>query len=127
MLGPVATKNGTVPYPDLANAIGTGIDSPICQGGNSGETFPVGLRTYNISTNRAVYDLYKRMVNEEPGFNNSAVQFENYPVRKMQSVPAESTAYPHRDDNWLAYVPFFLSSSCKFHAIYSSSIQILVE
>ena len=67
------------------------------------------------------------MVNEEPGLNNSAVQFENYPVRKMQSLPAESTAYPHRDDNWLAYVPLFLSNLCELHATYSSSLQILVE
>lgn len=63
--------------------------------------FPIGLRTYNATANRAVYNLFKKMVIEQPAFNGSIVHFENYPVEKMQSIDSASTAYPHRDGNLL--------------------------
>ncbi|KAL8705087.1 MAG: hypothetical protein Q9201_001770 [Fulgogasparrea decipioides] len=100
-LKPVIAVNDTVPYPAIASAVGTGVDTPGCQRGRSGAVFPTGLKTYNTTANRAVYNLLKKMVNEQPALNRSVVQFENFPVQKMRSIDAASTAYPHRDDNIL--------------------------
>lgn len=102
-LGPVAAVNDTVSFPDLADAVGTGSKSQVCQDGGSGTEFPVGLKTYNTTANRAVHNLYKKMIAEQPAFSGSTVQFENYPVQKMQSIDPASTAYPHREDNLMAY------------------------
>jgi len=102
-LGPVAAVNDTISFPDLADAVGTGSKSPVCHKGGSGTQFPVGLKTYNTTANRAVHNLYKKMIAEQPAFNGSIVQFESYPVQKMKSVDPASTAYPHREDNLLVY------------------------
>ncbi|KAL8638635.1 MAG: hypothetical protein Q9228_004227 [Teloschistes exilis] len=100
-LGPVIATSGTTSYPEFANAVGSGVDSPVCQDGGSAALFPTGLKTFNGTANRAVWTLFKKMVTEQPGFQNSIVQFENYPVQKMQSIDPASTAYAHRDDNLL--------------------------
>lgn len=102
-LGPVAAVNDTVSFPDLADAVGTGSKSPVCQDGGRGTQFPVGLKTYNTTANRAVHSLFKKMIVEQPAFSRSIIQFENYPVQEMNSVDPASTAYPHRDDNPLVY------------------------
>ena len=96
--------NDTVPYPDLAEANGNGVNSPVCQPGRSGSLNPVGLKEYNVTTSRAVYNLFKEMVTKHPGLNGSIVQLENYPVQKMKTIDVASTAYPHRSDNVLAFV-----------------------
>ncbi|KAL8686941.1 MAG: hypothetical protein Q9218_006750 [Villophora microphyllina] len=116
-LGPVIAVNDTVSYPDLFNAVGSGVDSPVCQNGGSAALFPTGLKTYNATANRAVMDLFKKMVTEQPAFNNSIVQFENYPVQKMQSIDAASTAYPHRNDNLLASWSMIYSPSAALDAL----------
>ena len=102
-LGPVAAINDSISFPDLADAVGTGSKSQVCQDGGSGTQFPVGLKAYNTTANRAVHNLFKKMIVEQPAFSGSIVQFENYPVQKMRSVDPTSTAYPHREDNLLAY------------------------
>ena len=104
-LQPVAATNETVPYTGTAHAAGAGVTDPVCQPGTGGYLFPVGLQTYNIETNRAVYDLFKEMVNEYPAMSPaSVVQFENYPMEGVRAVEPDSTAYAHRGDSLLVYV-----------------------
>ncbi|KAI4244792.1 MAG: hypothetical protein LQ352_006715 [Teloschistes flavicans] len=91
-LGPVIATNGSTSYPDLANAVGSGVDSPVCQDGGSAALFPTGLKTFNATANRAVMNLFKQMVTETPEFNSSIVQLENYSVQKMQTIDPASTS-----------------------------------
>lgn len=102
-LKPVAVLNQTVPYPDVAHAAGAGVTDPICQPGGSSKVFPVGLVAYNITTNRALYNLFKEMV-KNPLLNASIVQFEGYPMEGVQAVADNTTAYAHRADKLLVYV-----------------------
>ena len=101
LLGPVADVNVTTSYSDSAHAAGAGLNDPVCQDGLSGKLAPVGLLKYNITTERAVYDLHKDLVSTHPEFNGSVVQHESYPMQGVQSIDAESTAYAHRIDNIL--------------------------
>ena len=112
-LEPVLAINDTVPYPDLADATGIGLNTPTCQPGGSGSLNPVGLKEYNVTTNRVVYNLFKEMVTKHPDLNGSIVQFENYPVQKMQTIDAASTAYAHRSDNILTFVSLLLISGSR--------------
>ena len=102
-LQPVAATNETVPYTGAAHAAASGDTDAVCQPGNSWQLYPIGLRTYNISTNRAIYNLYKDMVNQNPALNASIVQFEGYPQQGVRDVEPDSTAYAHRGDNLLVY------------------------
>ena len=100
-LQPVAATDVTVSYPGVAHAAASGNTDPVCQPGTSDYLVPVGLQTYNIKTNRAVYELFKEMVNKYPAMNASAVQFENYPQEAVRAVDPDSTAYAHRGDSLL--------------------------
>ena len=106
-LQPVAVTNETVPYPGSAHAAGSGNTDPVCQPGSSWYQFPVGLQTFNIEANRAVYNLYKKMVNQYPAMNTSIVQFEAFPQEGVRAVEPDSTAYAHRGDSLLVFVPSF--------------------
>ena len=98
-LRPVAATNVTVPYPEVAHKASAGNTDPVCQPGTSDSSFPVGLQTYNITTNRAVYNLFKDMVNNYPAMSvGSIVQFEGFPQQAVQAVEPDSTAYAHRGD-----------------------------
>ncbi|KAI4143665.1 MAG: hypothetical protein LQ341_002854, partial [Variospora aurantia] len=101
-LNPFCITNRTVPYPDLADAVGTGTSSPLCQQpGNSAALYPVGLLIFNTTAIHQVYDIYSDLVTNYPDFSHSIVQLEAYPVEKIQSVNPETTAYAHREDNLL--------------------------
>lgn len=118
-IGPVSVQNDSIPYPEVAEATGTGSGDPLCQFGNSHVQFPVGLLTYNVTTNRQIYDFFKDVTVETPAFNGSYIVFEGYSLEGMKAVDPDSTAFPHRADNILVYVPapstiplfFFLSLS----------------
>lgn len=103
-LQPVVATNVTGPYPGVAHAAGAGLTDFVCQPGFDWSLFPVGLQTYNIQTNRAIYNLYKDMVNKHPAMNNSVVQFEGYAQEGVRAVDPDSTAYAHRGDSLLVYV-----------------------
>ena len=105
-LQPVFATNETLPYPGVAHAAGSGLSDPVCQPNiSSWSIFPVGLQNYNVTTNRAIYNLYKEMINKYPTMGSaSVVQFENYAQQGVQAVDPDSTAYPHREDYLLVYV-----------------------
>ncbi|KAL9614728.1 MAG: hypothetical protein Q9167_000797 [Letrouitia subvulpina] len=100
-LGPLSTFNGTTPFPKLRHALGQGVTDPLCAAGKTTVTFPVGLETYNVETNRKVYELFTEMVTQAPDLKGSFIQFEGYSLQGMKAVDPISTAYGHRDDNIL--------------------------
>ena len=123
-LGPVVATNVTVPYTEVAHASGSGVEDAVCQNGLSWKLYPVGALVYNITTNRQIYHLYSKMVNENPEFNNSVVQFEGYSLQGVKAVAPASTAYAHRADNLLLYVAELTSL---FHVLVTDSTQALMR
>ena len=104
-LGPVVATNVTVPYTGVAHASGSGVEDFVCQNSDlSWKLYPVGTLVYNITTNRQIYSLFSKMINDNPELNNSVVQFEGYSLQGMKAVDPASTAYAHRADNLLLYV-----------------------
>lgn len=105
VLGPVSITNGTALYKDVAHVVdGTGVNDLLCAPGLSKATFPVGLKRFNIESNRKVYNLFAQLVAKEPAFAGSIIQFEGYPLQGMKAVNPASSAYAHRDDNILVSV-----------------------
>ncbi|KAI4138072.1 MAG: hypothetical protein L6R39_006979 [Caloplaca ligustica] len=101
-LNPVSWwKNDSLLPTEIQPAATQDIDSQVCAAGTSWRLFPVGLKEYNITANRQVYNMFKQFVTEHPEFSGGVVQFENYAQEGLRAVDPASTAYAHRDDDIL--------------------------
>ncbi|KAL8646740.1 MAG: hypothetical protein Q9226_006734 [Calogaya cf. arnoldii] len=111
-LGPIFISNASFPYKHVSHrSFQASVGDPTCAAGISTKTrFPVGLKTYNISTNRKIYNLFKEMITTTPALATSFVQFEAFPMQAVKAVDPASTAYPHREDDILVSVPHPLST-----------------
>ncbi|KAI4173931.1 MAG: hypothetical protein LQ343_002699 [Gyalolechia ehrenbergii] len=107
----VVLKRDSLLPTEIQTAASQDIDSPVCASGSTWRLFPLGLKTYNATANRAVFNLYKQLIQEHPEFSGSVVQFENYALEGMRAIDAASTAYAHRDDNILvSFAPVYAPS-----------------
>jgi hypothetical protein len=100
-LKPVNTMTKEIPYTAIAGLTGNGNNDPACQKGASTLRFPIYLQQYNVTSFRQLYDAFSDMVAEQPHFNNSFFLVEGYGTQAVASVPANSTAYAHREEKLL--------------------------
>jgi hypothetical protein len=110
-IGTLHAAANVTDYPGLALIDGTNMDNAVCtQHDSVNMMFPISINTYNIAAQRAAFDAFNDFTSD-PTFINSAVLFEGYSTQAVKAVPSDSTAFPHRSDNFLMYVnlPIFLS------------------
>ncbi|KAL8951392.1 MAG: hypothetical protein Q9222_002642 [Ikaeria aurantiellina] len=102
-LGPIFISNATFPYKEVSHrSFQASVGDSTCAAGISTKSrFPVGLKTYNVSTNRKIYDLFEEMITTTPALATSFVQFEAFPMQAVKAVDPASTAYAHREDDIL--------------------------
>jgi hypothetical protein len=109
-----------VPYNELSKAFGLGNDSPACLHGKLRFLrFPLGLKAYNITAQRKVYDHFNEVTRQNREFENSFLMFEGYPLHAVKAVSDESTAVGDRQDNLLVYAcatPSQIRQFTKSHA-----------
>jgi len=97
---PVSTEEGEVPYDQIAAASGTDVADPLCNGvGVERLLFASDLLIYNVSTNRALYDLFKNVTTIHPEYQGSFAIFESYSQQGVKAVHPDSTAFPNRESN----------------------------
>ncbi|KAK2872133.1 hypothetical protein FQN49_002524 [Arthroderma sp. PD_2] len=102
-IGTITTEPKTGTYKDLAGWTGIAIDSPPCQKvGLSNPRFPIYLDTYDVPAMKAAYDLFAAQANITTAFHNSIFMFEGYSTQGVKAIPAESTAFAFRGENYLA-------------------------
>lgn len=99
----IHASSQAAPYLDLPGMSGNGDKDLACQKLSGAQIFrfPIYLNSYNVTAVREVYDAFSRMMVQEPAFNNSFFLLEGYSVQAVQKIPADSTAFAHRDDNLL--------------------------
>lgn len=100
-LNPLYSHSQYYSYPDVLDATGTGMNSPMCQDGHTNMQFPFGLLEHNITATRPIYDYYSNVTTSQPLYNQSLVVFEAYSLEGVKAVDPASTAFPHREDNIL--------------------------
>ncbi|KAL8914202.1 MAG: hypothetical protein Q9171_001073 [Xanthocarpia ochracea] len=101
-LHPVAVRKWESLSPtEIQPAASQDIGSGVCAHGQTWRLFPLGLKNYNITANRQVYDLFRQLVARHPDFNRTVGQFENYAQQGVRAVDPASTAYANRDDDIL--------------------------
>ncbi|KAH6603851.1 hypothetical protein Trco_007297 [Trichoderma cornu-damae] len=99
----LSSTKGEVSYSDLLVAQQTDINSASC----ASEPY-VGstawLQTYNVTSQREIYNLFNKQIALHPSFAPSARSFfEGYSTRATQAIDPNSSSYPHRDEYLLVF------------------------
>ncbi|KAH8694402.1 hypothetical protein BGZ61DRAFT_420295 [Ilyonectria robusta] len=102
-LADVKVINSSVPYYLVASASGSDVDNLPCQNSLLRHPgIPIQLNGTDIPTLRAISDTFRDAVAAYPGLQGGFA-LESYGWQAVQSVPAESTAYPWRGDYIYAF------------------------
>ncbi|OTA98038.1 hypothetical protein M426DRAFT_260232 [Hypoxylon sp. CI-4A] len=75
-LDPLFTNQSSVPYPDVLDATGTGLDNPLCEDGYTNMQFPFRLLEHNITATRQIYDYFANVLTAQPLYQWFVVVFE---------------------------------------------------
>lgn len=108
-IGPLHTEKGQETMPDLAGKTYMGWNDLGCARGATGLRFPTIFSTYDVATLRKAYDIYDEMMHTYPQLNGSFYLLEGYSTQGVKAVPADSSAFPHRDYD-LLFTPYILYS-----------------
>ncbi|PLB52313.1 FAD-binding domain-containing protein [Aspergillus steynii IBT 23096] len=96
-------KQGDVPYPQISDIQGTGMKSPLCAPETTHITSTAGIKSYNITAQREIYELFNRRVAEQPEFKTARVVHEGYSNAGVRKRDPASSAFPFRDENHLLF------------------------
>lgn len=103
-VGPAVATANVTDYPGLNLIDGTDINNAVCtQHDAVNMMFPISIKSYNVQAQRAAFDAFNAFT-ADARFLNSAVLMEGYSTQAVKAVPSDTTAFPHRADNFLMYV-----------------------
>ncbi|RAH80150.1 FAD-binding domain-containing protein [Aspergillus japonicus CBS 114.51] len=102
-LHPLSVEDGNVPVNEISNVQRTGSNDPICAHGYERIIATAGLQVYNVTTQRAIYEVFNEILRSHPAFNTSVVLMEGYSLQGVLAVDPASSAYPLRDDYLLMW------------------------
>lgn len=95
---------GDVDYADLLVPQGTDSNSVSCKPGPFVGS-SAWLQTYNVTSQRQIYNLFNEKVTQNPDLAAGARVFlEGYSTLATQAIDPSTSAYPHRDEYLLVYV-----------------------
>ncbi|KAL7755536.1 hypothetical protein ACKLNR_014634 [Fusarium oxysporum f. sp. zingiberi] len=106
-LGALSTHEQNLYYPQLFDALGSGLTSDMCKAGRTHIVSTAGLIQFNVTAQREIYNLFNQKIAQYPELNNTRVLHEGYSVTRVQSIPYNASSYPYREENLLmwAFVP----------------------
>jgi hypothetical protein len=103
-LGPANVREGNFPYPQIPPIEGTSAQDPICGKGLQHMQFDAGLQVYNITTQRAIFDLFAEKIKHDPSLVYSFVVMEGYSVNGVDMADPASSSFALRDDKLLVAI-----------------------
>lgn len=88
-------------------------DGPGCSYGMTSLRYPIGLKSYNVTAVRQVYNEIDETFRKVPEIAGSFFLLEGYSSQAVKAVDPKTTAFPHRDDNILvtSYVMYAPNSA----------------
>jgi len=104
-LKPISASNATVPWPQIATATGIGVNMGFCLAGTRRGHFSTQLKDFKIPAIRAAKDYFDDTRKKYPQFASTSLLWEMYPQQAFKAIPAELSAYPHRDLDIISYGP----------------------
>lgn len=104
-IGALSEESGDVPYPEIADVQGNGLENATCQSGSSYAGSTIYSLVYNVTAERQVYNLFNKKIALYPEFAAGAsFLHEGYSDQAVTAVDPASSAFPHRDEHHLLYV-----------------------
>jgi FAD/FMN-containing dehydrogenase len=103
-LNPINVVEKMLPYPEIPVAEGTHAEGPLCEKGDQRMQMNAGLKEYNVTAQRQVFELFKKNIFHDPAILGSVIVMEGYSTQAVAKVDPASTAYALRDDDLLVYV-----------------------
>ncbi|KAF2799613.1 FAD-binding domain-containing protein [Melanomma pulvis-pyrius CBS 109.77] len=103
-LGPEDVSEGNFPYPKVLAHEGTSEQDPICGKGQQHMQFDAGLLNYNITAQRAIFDLFAKKVKHDPSLVYSFVVMEGYSTEGVDTVDPVLSSFALRDDKLLVAI-----------------------
>jgi hypothetical protein len=103
-LGPARdTTNSSLSYHDIfVLNRNTEESTEICEKGWYRHLFPTGLKRYDPTAQRKVYDIFNNLTGTFPDLVPASLYIiEGYPTQGVRAIPDYSTAFPHRGDSIL--------------------------
>ncbi|TGO68135.1 hypothetical protein BOTNAR_0029g00030 [Botryotinia narcissicola] len=100
-IGPLSVQTGQGSLHDLAVVTFQDADGPGCAYGMTSLRYPTGLKSYNVTAVRQVYNEIDSTFRKVPEIAGSFFLLEGYSTHAVKAIDAASTAFPHRDDNIL--------------------------
>ena len=97
-LRPLSVDDFNVPYKSINNLIGGAVDGSLCQPDNTHIIGTANLQTYNVTSMRAIYDLYNQKISQQPELGGTRILVEGYAVKGVRSFKPEDSAFPQRDE-----------------------------
>ncbi|KAK8067444.1 FAD-binding domain-containing protein [Apiospora saccharicola] len=97
-LGPVNATEADLPYPEILPATGTGLDDPLCAKGLNHVVGTAGVQSYNVTTQRQIFDHFVAKSAAYPGLAGTFVVMESYGIGGVVEKDPASSAFPMRDD-----------------------------
>ncbi|KAF2792188.1 FAD binding domain-containing protein [Melanomma pulvis-pyrius CBS 109.77] len=97
---------GDVPYPQIPTVQGTDIASGGCEPTRKAFAHSL-LQTYNVTTERAIYDSFNANVALYPELTQEGgpvIMHEGYATKAVEEAPDDSSAYAHRHEHHILYV-----------------------
>ncbi|KAI4118629.1 MAG: hypothetical protein LQ345_001358 [Seirophora villosa] len=110
-LQPLSVDDVDTPYRDINTPIAGALNGSLCEPNKSHIIGTANLQVYNITTQRAIYDLYNQNIRQHPELGDTRVLVEGYAVKGVKSFRPEDSAVPVRDDNILTYFDVKLNSA----------------
>ncbi|KAH6638611.1 hypothetical protein BKA67DRAFT_528734 [Truncatella angustata] len=101
-IGALSETQGDVPYPDIIYPQDTAASS--C-GSGSYVISTMMTQTWNITTERKIYNLFNERIAEYPELSPAArLYYEGYATAGVQAIDSAVSAYPHRDEYHLSFM-----------------------
>jgi hypothetical protein len=100
-LGPVSYTSGVTDYPGTMHLLLSDANDPNCQPQGTAFFRGIDVIRYEIPALRNWFNIFSDMLATEEAFAGSICLLEGYSVQGVQAVPAESTAFPHREQRLL--------------------------
>lgn len=106
-LEPAVQVVHTLPWGNLIEKAGFGLNAPACIKGNPHSLFAAGVKNLSAPTFINAFNAYAEMYERYPETRASILEIEFFANQAVVSVPDAATAYPWRDIN--AHIMFEMS------------------
>lgn len=118
-LGPANTTIIDTDYTQISSLTGNGNDGIACAHSEYyALRFPTGFVTYNLITNRLLFNKFADITTQQPGFSDSFFLFEDYSTEGVWAVDPTSSAFPDRFNHHLiSPVIIYFNSSLDDQAV----------